>query len=80
MGSSERETRSLTTVVDYAFDCRRLSMMPPRTAVPDDAERAVCSGQFRNNIQSHDWPIRQADLAYVSLVMNSHFSLSMYPM
>jgi len=54
--------------------------MPPHTAVPDGAERAVRSGQFRNNLQSHDWPIRQADLAYVSLVMNSHFSLSMYPM
>ena len=55
-------------------------MMPPRTAVPDGAERAVRSGQFRNNLQSHDWPIRQADLACSPLVMNSHFSLSMYPM
>jgi hypothetical protein len=79
LGSSERETRSLTAVVDYAFDCRRLAMMPPRTAIPDGAERAVRSGQFRNNLQSHDWPIRQADLACSSLVMNSHFSLSMYP-
>ena len=55
-------------------------MMPSRTAVPDDAERAVRSGQFRNNPQSHDWPIRQVDLACSSLVMDSHFSLSMYLM
>jgi hypothetical protein len=47
---------------------------------PDGAERAVRSEQFRNNLQSHDWPIRQADLACSPLVMNSHFSLFMYPM
>ena len=55
-------------------------MLPPRTAVPDGAERAVRSGQFRNNLQPHDLPIRQADLACSSLVMNSHFSLFIYPM
>jgi hypothetical protein len=37
----------------------------------DGAERAVRSEQFRNNLHLHDWPIRQADLACSSLVINS---------
>jgi hypothetical protein len=35
--------------------------------------RCVPSAQFRNNPHSHDWPIRQADLACSSLVINRQF-------
>jgi hypothetical protein len=47
---------------------------------PEGSARAVRSGQFRNNLHSHDWPIRQADLASSSLVMNSQCSPFIYPM
>jgi len=34
----------------------------------------------RNNLHSHDWPVRQVGLACSSLVLNSQFSPFIYPM